>query len=166
MEGLENGSLGEVACCFVFYRRLIELIHRCYTMQWCLWLCTRGIVRIVMHYSQCIYRCVRVPPIDAICHFWGVKSSVVLCSQQVEWTDNHQQRTLHVRLTEEADPFFLYQLTISEEDFQGKVSPPRATSRLESDPARSALSRPRSTAHRAVPARGLRHIPRQSDRAP
>lgn len=39
--------------------------------------------------------------------------------QKAEWTDNHQQRTLHVRLTEEADPFFLYQLTLSEEDFQG-----------------------------------------------
>ena len=59
--------------------------------------------------------------------------------QQVEWTDNHQQRTLHVRLTEEADPFFLYQLTISEEDFQGDDPPSRHTPRrlsvLDPDPS-------------------------------
>ena len=41
---------------------------------------------------------------------------------QMEWTQNHKQRILLVRLTEEADPFFLYQLTISEEDFQGARS--------------------------------------------
>ena len=44
-----------------------------------------------------------------------------LSGAQVEWTDNHQQRTLHVRITEELDPFFLFQLTISEEDFQGHI---------------------------------------------
>ena len=38
---------------------------------------------------------------------------------QVEWTQNYKQRVLLMRLTDEDDPFFLYQLTLSEEDFQG-----------------------------------------------